>query len=96
MSTEQAATAMPLNEGTAYRLIYYYEGDITELTPSERAWFGAYLKELHTPGVEVHDTPHTENLRRVEVIEDPVDNDNDGTTRIETTDEGIVTLDVVI
>lgn len=99
MSTEQAAIAMPLDEGTAYRLVYYYEGDFTELNTSEEMELALYMKSLHFPDEEVYDISHTENLRRVEVIEDPDEYYDVGSgeiTRMEKTDSGIITLDVSV
>jgi hypothetical protein len=89
---------------TPTRFIYYYEGNVGELTPTEKAHLGTFILGMHEPDMSVEADENTEQLRHIETIEEPSDfydfkGEFDGIENPEnfsytdTTENGVVTLD---
>lgn len=86
------------------RFIYQYEGDIGELTPSEKARLGTYIFAVHKNDRSPEPDENEERLRHVETIENPpgfhdiqgeleaIENP-ENYSYTDTTENGVVTLD---
>jgi len=89
---------------TPTRFIYHYGGDISELTPTEKALLGSYILCVHKPDKSAEPDENEERLRHVETIEEPSDfydvreefeniENPENFAHTDTTENGVVTLD---
>lgn len=92
---------------TPTRFIYYYEGDVDKLTPTEKGDLGNYIHNVHKSDGETVEGPHTSELRHLETVEEPTDfydfsqwgieiDNYDNFSHSDVSDSGVVTVDTFI